>query len=260
MTNADRMFESYMDGSYYYKKSDSIRLTDDNIITDYNTPIGYIDDLECEDGMYHQFVILSLQQFKSQRNWKAHIKQIVKAANNVGYFVLFVDSVDIGFGRPQIKENLSIHISRMLDIYKMSNHPGHIKNAGAIVDMCWDDELDSPIYTRALYTMSQDIDCAEYEPDDIFNLYMRADNKHITGHNLYLLFGPPASYMENLINCGVDNIIYYKTSLYPYTEYDYDFFDQIYSKKILTFSGRPLKIDKRTCKEVERFFAKEEQC
>lgn len=256
-TNADRMFESYMDGMYYYKKSDSIRLTDENIITDYNTPIGYIDDLECEDGMYHQFVILSLQQFKSQRNWKAHIKQIVKAANKVGYFVLFVDSVDTGFGRPQIEESWSTHVKRMLDIYKMSNHQGHIKNAGAIVDYYYEEPSDK-YYTRALYTMSQDIDCAEYEPDDIFSLYMRADNKHITAHNLYLLFAPPASYMENLINCGVDNIVYYKTSLYPYTSYDYDFFDQIYSKKILSFQGRPIRIHKENSKEVEKFFAKEE--
>ena len=256
-TNADRMFESYMDGSYYYKKSDSIRLNNDNVISDYNTPIGYIDDLECEDGMYHQFVILSLQQFKSQKNWKAHIKQIVKAANRAGYLVVFVDSVDTGFGRPKIEENLSVHISRMIDIYKMSNHQGSIKNAGAIVDMCWDDELDSPMYTRALYTMSQDINCEEYEPDDIFSLYMRADNKHITGHNLYLLFAPPASYIDNLIECGVETITFFKTSLYPYTKYDYEFFDRVYTKKVLTFSGRPLKIQKQNSKEVERFFAKE---
>lgn len=256
-TNADRMLESYMDGAYYYKKTDSIRLTDDNIITDYNTPIGRIEDLECEDGMYHQFVILSLQQFKSQRSWKAHIKQIVKAANKVSYFVLFVDSVDIGFGRPQVFENRDIHIKRLLDIYKMSNHKGLLKNAGGIVDDYYDDSTNN-YYTRALYTMSQDIDECEYEPDDILYLYLTADNKHIYSHKLYLLFAPPAAYMENLINSGIYLIYYFKTSLYPYSSYDYDFFDRIYSKQILSFDGGPIRIDKLNSKEVDKFFAKEE--
>ena len=253
-SNADRMFESYMDSAYYYNKTDKIRCFNDTDIFVNDTQIGFIEGLECEDGSYHQFVILSLQFFKT---YKVQIKQIIKGANKVGYFVLFVDSIDIGFGRPQVFENRDIHIKRLLDIYKMSNHKGLLKNAGGIVDDYYDDSTNN-YYTRSLYTMSQDIDEAEYEPDDILYLYLTGDNKHIYSHKLYLLFAPPAAYMRNLINSGIYLIYYFKTSLYPYSSYDYDFFDSIYSKQILSFDGRPIRIDKLNSKEVEKFFAKED--
>ena len=178
-TNADRMFESYMDGSYYYKKTDSIRCLDEQTITDYNTPIGRIEDLECGDGIYRQFVVLSLQQFKSQRNLKTHIKQIVKAAARAGYLVLFVDSVDIGFGQTMVMEPDKLHLQRLMDIYKLSNCPvENAKNSVGVIDNCYHESFGKS-YTRALYTMTQFIDDTTYTPEDILLLYLKAENKKV---------------------------------------------------------------------------------
>ena len=256
-TNADRMFESYMDGSYYYKKSDSIRLTDDNIITDYHTPIGRLDDVELADGTYNQFVVLSLQEFKSQRNLKAHINQIVKAAARAGYLVLFVDHVDIGFGEPLVYEDTIIHVDRLLRVYKMSDcEPTDRKNAACVIDK-WYDEYNDGLYTKTLYTMTQKIDDTVYQPEEIFEQYLTADNKRIRPQEILSLFAPTAANLRTYLDFGTINFRFFKTCLTPYTEYDFDCFDKVQSRKVLTYFDTPFVYKKITDAKVEKFFAKE---
>lgn len=95
MSNASRIFEQYYVGGYG-KKGDKIRLND-TCIQSNGVSIAEIVSLE-DYEYYHDFLIVTMEHYKSKPNWESHKKQLVKEANKNDLPVLFVPTIDIGFG------------------------------------------------------------------------------------------------------------------------------------------------------------------
>ena len=95
-SNAERIFEQYMNGDWG-KPNDKIRLRGQDILSE-GTPIGHIHEYEDEYEFTQRIVLLTLQDFKRQRSWKTHRKQLAAAANKAGFPVVFVNQLDMGFG------------------------------------------------------------------------------------------------------------------------------------------------------------------
>ena len=88
--------EAYLSGSYFHwNKRCTLRIDNNGIITSQNTPMGYITEIEDEYGRYQSFMILTMQNFKSQPNWSKQKRQLAQAANKQDIMVLFVPHIDI---------------------------------------------------------------------------------------------------------------------------------------------------------------------
>ena len=118
MSNIKRMFDSYIDASYYYHKGDSLRINDDGVILDNGTPIAYLTSAYDEnEDIYRQYLIVTLQVFKSQQSWRNHLRNIAKyAMNNLGYRVIFVPEIDMGFGVNDYELSTFTHYNQMLKL------------------------------------------------------------------------------------------------------------------------------------------------
>ena len=213
--NAQRMFDSYLDGSWYYKKGDSIRLdTSNNYILDGGTPIGRIEDLyEPYTDCYNQYVILTMQTFKSKPMLKKKIKQIALEAIRQGYPVIFVDYIDIGFGEPaqfvetddKSFEAYYAKLIRLLDIQKFESP--YEKNAMMLYTIVEEGEL---IYNRTFYCMTQERDWEIQTPEQILVNYLSA--KYIAGkrYGVISVTEPIGKNLQSLLNLGAKCIAFAK--------------------------------------------------
>ena len=117
-TNIKRMFDSYLDASYYYHKGDSLRINDNGVILDNGTPIAYLESkYDVHEDIYQQYLVVTLQVFKSQQSWRSHLKNIAKyAMNNLGYRVIFVPEIDMGFGVNDAELSTFVHYNQMIKL------------------------------------------------------------------------------------------------------------------------------------------------
>ena len=165
--NADRIFEQYMNGDWG-KPMDKIRLREQTILSE-GTPIGYI--YEYEDYEYtERIVLLTLQNFKSQRSWKTHRKQLAAAANKAGFPVLFVDKLDMGFGiEYDIAEDTIPN--KLLEVARYSQD-SDIRTA-ACATLYYDEEYESERYSK-IYSYNQLIEGEFVHAEDILCRYIES--------------------------------------------------------------------------------------
>lgn len=131
MNNIDRVISHYIDGGVIYHKSDTLRLSINNEIFDKGTIIGKFIDIynhqvygiDENDYMSNQYLILTLQNFRSHPNWSSHIKQLAHAANKNCIPVIFVPILDMGFGEPDISYNIDDLAKLLIKTAKYSQDP-----------------------------------------------------------------------------------------------------------------------------------------
>lgn len=107
---AEELVNAYLYRRTYFNKANSIKLDEDNRVYDRNTIMAYFwespDYYDDEGGLracefnLGPFMIVTLQNFKSQSSWKTHKEKLIKAAIDAGIFVIFVKEIDMFEGEP----------------------------------------------------------------------------------------------------------------------------------------------------------------
>lgn len=231
-TNADRMFDSYYEDFWYYRKDDSIRLNEDFIITDNHTSIGIMvngDYNELVDD-YSNYILLTMQDFKSQRTWKTHRLQIAKSAINRGLPVIYVPEIDIGFGINVLSSydnNLNDLYDKLLSlaIQHKTDQIGAIIKYNADVMNIWaapEQELEY-----------KDVD----KPIDILKHILTPDESDLT---YVSLVEPTTREINALIDVGVRRI-YFAIPLKDTTLYHIDLVNSILNRSRKDNQGLPIK-------------------
>lgn len=241
-TNADRMFDTHYDSVWEYNKNDSIRLNEDSgVISDYNTPIGKLITSEEYNEFvdeYPTFIILTMQDFKSQRTWQSHKLQITKSANDRGLPVIYVPEIDMGFGINKIDTcDLMITMENLLRIAKLHN----TVTAGALL-------LNDMVY----YTIGQHIDYEEYKPVDIFKYVIEPDMSDLA----YLsIVEPNTREIMALRDIGVRHI-YFVIPLKNLTQYHIELTNDIFNKTLTDSNGLPIVYKRIHDLKIEKWYKK----
>ena len=150
-TNITRVLDAYCYSNFYgFHKNDRIRITEDYEIYDTHTLMGKIESVyNKETDTYKDYLILTLQDFKSQPSWKKHKMQLAKMANKYGLRVIFVPELDIGFA---ISPVYNIDMKKLIDLIKLVPTPEYpIPNYQymALIAYC-NDEVVALTYTQCL--------------------------------------------------------------------------------------------------------------
>ena len=126
INNATKVIDAFYYGNYYnFNKSDKLRLTEDNVISDQNTAMGKIVEF-WDDALdsYSQFLVLTMKNYKSQPTWKSHKLQLIRSAREHGLPVIFVPEIDIGFGvLDKTYDILSDNYKDLIEVAKYSTDP-----------------------------------------------------------------------------------------------------------------------------------------
>ena len=259
-SNAARIFEQYYNGDYAHS-GDQIRLRDDDILSQ-GTIIGRIESLEVGEDYYEQFLILSLQNFKSQKNWKTHKKQLAKAANKAGLPVIIVPELDIGFGLDERQVDYIVPISfddiiakQLIEVAKYSQDED-IKTAACAILPGYCMKQDKVL----AYSYNQYIDGEFRHAEDILCSYISCINEYEDSITYYSLLEPCYDCLKLLINACAENIKFAachkdKWNTIPYIQYTND----IMNKDIKSNSGRPIIYEKVSNKYVNKFYKLEEK-
>ena len=256
-SNAARIFEQFYNGDYAHK-GDQIRLIDDEIYSK-GTLIGKIENLEYYDGEYELFLVLSLQTFRSQKNWKTHQKQLAKAANETGVPVIIVPELDIGFGLGEdisAPTLLTYHdVAKDLITVAKYSEDEDVKTAACAVLPGYLVKKDKVI----AYSYNQKIDGGWMHAEQVLCSYLQCVNN---GCSLlfYSLLEPCHKCLTTMIESDGDMIVYGachkdKWNTPEYIQYTND----ISNKEIRSNSGRPISYYKVSNRVTNKFYKLEDK-
>ena len=102
--NLERVFDHFYTGKTWYEKDDKFRLyINEDTVTwqiEYNhTVIAEVFEKNIDElDEYHTFLVVTMQNFKSDRTWNNARNKLIKYAEANNIFVIYVPQVDIGFG------------------------------------------------------------------------------------------------------------------------------------------------------------------
>lgn len=251
-TNVEKIFYAYTDGSVYYNKSDKLRLDENNRIIDNGTPIGFFDERYNEEtDSFDNFLILTLQDFKSQPSWKNHKKQLALEANKQGFYVLFVPLIDIGFGiNPMsmyLRTSLNSIVNDLLKIAKYSQDED-IKTA------CIGLDYENKVY---VYTYNQLIFGEIEHAEIVLTKYLRNLNSGIT---VYSLLEPCTKCIRAMRDAGAYAIWYSHPHKAKWNTYEYiQLTNDIWTKRYLAFDGMALSYNILAHPKIDKFYNKEKK-
>lgn len=201
-TNIDRVFDHFYYGKWLYKKTDKIRLADDGCtIERLGTPIAKIIGTEV-DGVYDELLVVTLQKFKSDKQWEISKKRLITFARKVfGIPTIFIPHLDVGFG--EYKEsypNIRLHslTETLIKVAKFSTDD--IKTAvGAI-------RKDNEGEEIVAYSFNQCIDGEYQHAEAILIKYCNMLNLIV--YSFYSLLEPCDNCLQKMINVGAQCIEY----------------------------------------------------
>ena len=144
--NADRVISHFCVGKAWYSKKDKMSLNENNEILDNGLIIGKLETI-CYNDEPYSYLILSLSNYRARSaNIKRHKAQLAKAANTQGIIVIYVDSLDIGFGDIDYTKHDIIDIDDIaVKLYKLFGDKGLF---------CWSqsyNEIKYEYYKEPLY-------------------------------------------------------------------------------------------------------------
>lgn len=262
-SNSDRIMENFFNGTYYGSSKDKLRLNGDNEILDCGTIIGkFVEGFDEFKNEYKQYLILTLQDFKSQPSWSKHKKDLIVAAKKAGIIVIFVPELDMGFGLNKNKticKNTPINefYTDLLKIAKYSTE--NIKAASCLIKPGFGEYKDEVI----AYTYNQtDNDNIVQHAEDILIDYIKLFEKEPEleeGYGQFVsLIEPTESSLQEMIDIGASRIFFatphsnkYNTSAYIQLVND------ISNKSITSINNKPVKYERVQDTRVEKFYDKE---
>ena len=255
VTNAQRVIENYVTASFWSEPKDEIRLTRDYEITDRGTIIGKIVDGQVSEDWWLTFLVLTMQDFKSQPNWKKHKLQLARAANENGLYVIFVDQLDNGFG---VRKTANTKVTEMNEVYKQL-----IKLAKY--------SQDEDLQTAAMCFKEGEVFAASYNQRILGHMYHAEDvvvkyclaaeenEMHSVTDILdwQMLLEPCDHCLTEMLELGAQQITYaeshkkkWNTDLY--IQMTNDIFAGIQRSR----SGRKIKLEKKSTKETIKFYTR----
>lgn len=252
MNNAEKIIAKYLGEYVSLSKKDTIRFSidcDNNfMICDYNTPMGYIKEMYIEqEDIYRTFLVLTMENYKSQPSWKLHKRALAKAANAQGIYVIFVNQLDIGFGidPPSKSTTVDVYYDKLLELYKLSP----LKTNTCL--MFLEDDTTTDIF----YAFDQVIDDEDLTALDILNMWFNS----IQGIKCSLILSLKESNVHDLkiaMNMS-DNIAYGHLSINykecdEYIELTNDIFNHKY-----TCNDRPVKYNYIGYNKIDKYLEKE---
>lgn len=259
-TVAEEVVNSYLTGDFFYKKGNTLRISQTGIITSQNTIMGYFSELEAPDGRYRNFLILTLQNFKSQKNWESQKKAIAKAANKQDYMVLFVPEIDIFM---DCENNETIPSGNFFDrpygeIYKSLtkvakySQDEDLQTAALVVI---EQELaDSP----AIMSYNQLIDGEFVHAEEVLCQYLECMPDYDC-KTFMMMLEPCVDCLKHMVDCGAEKIQFAALHKKKWTTTDFiDYTNDIWNKVILSKSGRPIYFGKVYNSYVEAFYKPKE--
>ena len=212
-TNAERIFEQYMNGDWG-KPNDKIRLRGQDILSE-GTPIGYIHEYEDEYEFTQRIVLLTLQDFKRQRSWKTHRKQLAMAANKAGFPVVFVNQLDMGFGIDYDITEDTIP-AQLVKIAKYSQDED-IKTA-CCVTLYYDDlSSDRP---SKLYSYNQLIDGEYIHAEEVVLNYIESLRIEKI-RTIYSMLEPCYNCLQKIVDFKPQYIIYFQNHKVKWDTWNY---------------------------------------
>jgi deoxycytidylate deaminase len=249
-SNAERIFEQYMNGDWG-KPKDKIRLRGQDILSE-GTPIGYIHEYEDEYEFTQRIVILTLQDFKRHSSWKTHRKQLAMAANKVGFPVIFVTQLDMGFGLMYDITEDTIP-AQLVKIAKYSQDED-IKTA-CCVTLYYDDlSTDKP---SKLFSYNQLIDGEYMHAEEVVLKYIESLGIEKI-RTIYSMLEPCYNCLQKAVDFKPQYIVYFqnhkvKWDTWGYIQLSNDLFAGQYKTEV---NGRQYKIQysKLHDKLIEKFY------
>lgn len=261
MNNVEQTLMSYLTGDFYYRKNNPIRISQNGIITSQNTIIGYLYDGETNDGeRYYNFLVLTMQNFKSQRNWQTHKKQLAQAANKQGYMVVFVPEIDIFmdcennetpssgnfFDRPYGEIYKSI-----TKVAKYSQDEDLQTAALAIIDYEFAD-------TNALLSYNQLIDGEYVHAEEVLCRWLDCTHDYDC-KTFMMMLEPCVDCLKHMVDCGAEKIQFAALHKKKWTTTEFiDYTNDIWNKTILSNRGRPIYFGKVYNQYVKAFYKSKE--
>ena len=247
-TNAERIFEQYMNGDWG-KPMDKIRLRGQDILSE-GTPIGYIYEYEDECEFTQRIVLLTLQDFKSQPSWKTHRKQLAMAANKAGFPVVFVDQLDMGFGIMYDIAEDTIP-AQLIKVAKYSQDED-IKTACCVT--LYYDNTDKP---GKLYSYNQLIDGEYVHAEEVVLNYIESLGIDKI-RTIYSMLEPCYNCLQKAISFMPQYIIYFKNhkvkwDTQQYIQLSNDLFAGRYLSEVNNMTYK-MHYDKLHDKLIEKFY------
>lgn len=248
---------AWLNGTVFYRKGNTLRITTDGLILSHNTPMGYIISEEDSNGIYQNFVILTAQDFKSQNNWKTQKRQLANAANKFGYMVLFVPYIDIFMGYENncqssgnpYDQTFDKTFETLIKVAKYSQDEDIQTSCMSIIN----DELAA---SDSIVSYNQLIEDEFVHAEEILCKYLEC--KHYESNLFVSLLEPCVDCLKRIINCGADTIFFG----YPHkqkwnTQEFIEYTNSIFIREIKSNKNRPIVFKKWLNKKVDKFYNKE---
>lgn len=253
-TNAQRVIENYITCSLWAEPKDQIRIDKNYEITSRGTPIGKIVDGEISEDWWATFLVLTLQDFKSQPNWRTHKKQLAQAANENGLYVVFVDQLDMGFG---VRDTSGTKATEIEEVYKTLTKIAKYSQDQDIqtAAMCF---KDGAIFAA---TYNQFVEGRMMHAEDVLCKYCLAldeDETHTTEVlDWQMLLEPCSDCLNSMIQLGAQQIIYAENHKPKWNTNSYiQLTNDVFAGLITSSRGHKIKIRRVATKETIKFYGR----
>lgn len=247
--NAQAVINQYYTGWCDYKKSDRLRLREDSIIYDNGTPIAKI---MYGQNLEQEYLIITLQNFKSQKTWRQDKKDLIEAALNENLKIIFVPKLDIGFGEVGTYQCPDNMVTDLIEVAKYSTEDTKTAvkvttERGKILAYSYNQKNGLGEVLHAEKVLS------EYIADISAELDYNGD-VDLSDLQFISLLEPCYHCLFKMIDCGAKTILY----CYPHkakwnTDEYYNLTNDIWSKQLLSLTGKPIVYIKVNNEKVNKF-------
>lgn len=255
MNNAKRIIEQYRYGGYALPK-DQLRLDNmDNIYCN-GTLIGKFISLDMYDYC-DNYLILSLQSFKSQKNWKTYQKQLAHAANEEGIPVIFISELDIGFDTKKSSclqyYDYDSQVDNLLQVAKYSELPLK-ESCCAILRLNDRDEILAYTYNQNL--VESPISCFKILTSYIEGLRLSEQWFEQTEINYYSTIRPEVPDILNMLDNYAIKILYgaILNDNWWHDSDDILLSTQLETKERLSYNNKPIRFNKVDNTKINKFY------
>lgn len=258
MNTAEKLLEAYMYNDFYYKKSNTLRINQEGKITSQNTPMGYIVSQPGADEVYREFLVLTMQNYKSQPNWERQKKQLAHAANNMGMTVIF-KWLDIFAEQIEVTDNKYLSSGNyhdqcykdLITVAKYSQDPD-VKTAA----MCRTNEkiFDGKILEDVLlYSYNQEINGQFVHAEKALCDYLSTIGEKSL--SFVTMLEPCKNCLESMIDNGAEIIDFAHLHKEKWNTPEFiDYTNSIFNKTIRSERNRAIDYKRVQNKKVESFY------
>lgn len=261
--NAAKVLDNYFTGYSYYNKRDRMRLQDNEEITNNGTLMAYIyENMNTyDDYVTSTYLVVSMQDFKSQPTWKKDRDDLVELAKSPDYGmrVIFVPELDIGFGVSKLDFNWLIvsNIYFALNRYLLKVAKFSTNNRNAVMAIKLTDNLYNKILGIAVDQVNPNgtISLAE---EILTDFITSLDDYSSEDEYIYIsLREPDYKGLQAMIQNNARFIYYAYPNCNPSTEY-IQLANDVWSKDVChPTTNHSIHYDKVYSIKVEKFYDKE---